>query len=82
MNTKIFLSSIVNVKTTIIPYFEPYYILESFIYLKAKTKKTRDYIKWCLSAKEFLLDSGAFVFINKSKKAAGFSDEALKKIHR
>lgn len=79
MNTKIFLSSIVNVKTTIVPYFKPYYILESFIYLKTKTDKTKDYIKWCLSAKEFLLDSGAFVFINKSKKSSKFSKEALKK---
>lgn len=80
MNTKIFLSSIVNVKTTIVPHFEPYYILESYIYLKAKTKKTKDYIMWCLSAKEFLLDSGAFVFINKSKKASKFSEESLKNI--
>lgn len=79
MNTKIFLSSIVNVKNTIVPFFEPYYILESFIYLKTKTKKKKDYIKWCLSAKEFLLDSGAFIFINKSKKASKFSEEALKK---
>lgn len=79
MNTKIFLSSIVSVKNTIVPNFEPYYILESFIYLKAKTKKIQDYIKWCLSAKEFLLDSGAFVFINKSKKSSEFTDEALKK---
>lgn len=79
MNTKIFLSSIVNIKTTIVPYFEPYYILESFIYLKAKSKQMKDYLKWCLSAKEFLLDSGAFAFINKSKKTSGFSEESLEK---
>lgn len=79
MNTKIFLASVVNVKTTIVPHFKPHYILESFIYLKAKTNKTKDYIKWCLSAEEFLLDSGAFVFINKSKKALSFTEEKLKK---
>lgn len=79
MNTKIFLASTVNIKNTIVPYFEPHYILESFIYLRAKTKKTKDYLKWCLAAKEFLLDSGAFTFINKSKKTTGFTEEELKK---
>lgn len=79
MNTKIFLASVVNIKTTIVPHFKPYYILESFIYLKAKSKQMKEYLKWCMSAEEFLLDSGAFAFINKSKKASSFSEESLKK---
>lgn len=79
MNTKIFLASAVNIKKTIVPHFEPHYILESFIYLRSRTKKIKDYLNWCLSAKEFLLDSGAFAFINKSKQTIGFSEEELQK---
>lgn len=79
MNTKIFLASVVNVRTTIVPNFKPYYILESFIYLKTKSKKAKEYLNWCLSAEEFLLDSGAFLFINKSNKASKFTKEALEK---
>lgn len=79
MNTKIFLSSAEREKANITPYFKPHFILESFMWLRAKTKKTLDYIKWCLSADEFLLDSGAFTFINKAKKSSKFTVESLKK---
>ena len=77
MNTKIFLAGISSVKNTIIPYFKPHYVLESFMYLRSKRQPTLDYINWCLQADEFLLDSGAFTFMNKSKKGCDSSDEAL-----
>lgn len=77
MNTKIFLAGVSSVKNTITPYFTPHYILESFMYLKSKHKSTLNHIDWCLKADEFLLDSGAFTFMNKSKKTSSFSDEAL-----
>lgn len=79
MNTKIFLAGVASVKTTITPNFSPHYILESFMYLKSKRKATLDYIDWCLKADEFLLDSGAFTFMNKSKKASDYSSDALRK---
>ena len=77
MNTKIFLAGVSSVKNTIVPHFKPHYILESFMYLRSKRKSTLDYISWCLQADEFLLDSGAFTFMNKSKKTSSFSDDAL-----
>lgn len=46
--------------------------------LKSKTKTTEEYIKWCLTADEFLLDSGAFAFMNKPSKAESVSNEELK----
>lgn len=77
MNTKIFLAGVASVKNTIIPHFKPHYILESFMYLRSKHKSTLNYIDWCLQADEFLLDSGAFTFMNKSKKTSNFSDDVL-----
>ncbi len=79
MNTKIFLASIKCVKSIIIPNYKPHYVLESFMNLRPKTKTTEDFMKWCLQADEFLLDSGAFSFMNKSKKSSNFTDETLKK---
>lgn len=77
MNTKIFLAGVSSVRNTITPHFKPHYILESFMYLRSKHKSTLNYINWCLQADEFLLDSGAFTFMNKSKKTFNFSDDAL-----
>ncbi len=79
MNTKIFLAGVSSVRNTITPHFKPHYILESFMYLRSKHKSTTDYIDWCLQADVFLLDSGAFTFMNKSKKVSNTSDEALQK---
>lgn len=78
MNTKIFLAATSHVKSAVVPYYKPHYILESFMDLKAKSKATIDYVNWCLSADEFLLDSGAFTFMNKSKKSSEFTNEMLR----
>ena len=75
MNTKIFLAAVSHVKSSIVPYYKPHYILESFMDIKSNTKATNEYIKWCLSADMFLLDSGAFTFMNKSKKSKEFTEE-------
>lgn len=78
MNTKIFLAATNRVRTAIIPYHKPHYVLETFMDLRSKGKATLEYIKWCLSAEEFLLDSGAFTFMNKSKKSTKFTNEMLR----
>lgn len=75
MNTKIFLAATSHIKSAIVPYYKPHYILESFMDIKSKTSKTEEYIKWCLTADMFLLDSGAFTFMNKSKKSKEFNEE-------
>lgn len=77
MGPKIFLAAVSHIKSPIVPYCEPHYILESFMDLRAKTKSTEDYMKWCGKAKMFLLDSGAFTFLNKSKKSKTFNKESL-----
>ncbi len=78
MNTKIFLAGVHSIKTTIVPYFKPHFVLESFMYLKSNTKSTQEYIKWCLQADEFLLDSGAYTFMTKSAKTINYTSEMLK----
>ena len=75
MNTKIFLAATSHVKTAIVPYFKPHYILESFMDIKSKTKLTEEYVKWCLTSDMFLLDSGAYTFMNKSKKSKEFTND-------
>jgi hypothetical protein len=79
MNTKIFLAATSHIKSAIVPYFKPQYILESFMDFRSKTKATRNYIEWCMQAEDFLLDSGAFTFMNKSKRSVGFTNEMLDK---
>lgn len=77
MGSKIFLAATSHVRTAIVPHCSPHYILESFMDLKAKTKSTEAYVEWCMQAKMFLLDSGAFTFLNKSKKSEEFNKETL-----
>ena len=78
--TKIFLAACSHVKTPVIESgIKPHYILESFMDLRGKTEKTEEYIQWCLSADEFLLDSGAFAFMNKAKKVGNFTTEEINK---
>lgn len=79
MNSKIFLAAVSHVKSTVVPYYKPHYILESFMDIKNKTKKTEEYVRWCLTADMFLLDSGAFAFMNKAKSTQGVSGTELKK---
>lgn len=78
MNTKVFLACVNSVKTTIVPYFKPHYVLESFMRLKSKTNVTREYMNWCLQADDFLLDSGAFTFMNKAQNTENYTDKTLK----
>ena len=78
MNTKIFLAATSHVKSAVVPYYKPRFILESFMDLRSKTKATLEYVKWCLSADEFLLDSGAFTFMNKAKRSVNFTGDMLK----
>ena len=66
---KIFLAACSHLKTPIVnSNTKPHYILESFMDLRGGTKAKDDYVKWCLTADDFLLDSGAFAFMNKAKK--------------
>lgn len=75
---KIFLAACSHVKTPLVSTgVKPHYLLESFMDLKGKGKATKAYIEWCLSADDFLLDSGAFAFINKAKKGDSFSIKAI-----
>lgn len=75
---KIFLAACSHVKTPVVNSgVKPHYILESFMDLKSDSKAKQEYIKWCLTADEFLLDSGAFAFVNKAKKGDSFSTKAI-----
>lgn len=77
MGTKIFLAAVSHVKSAVVPHYKAHYVLESFMDLKGNSKATDDYVKWCLDSEGFLLDSGAFTFMNKSKKSSGLTDDAL-----
>lgn len=78
MNTKIFLAGVHSMKTTITPYCKPHYILDSFTRLRSNSKSVKEYMEWCLNAKMFLLDSGAYTFIVKTQKTSGYTNEMLK----
>ena len=72
--SKIFLAACSHVKTPVVNSgIKPHYILESFMDLRGGGEAKKKYIEWCLTADEFLLDSGAFTFINKAKKKEKFS---------
>lgn len=75
MGPKIFLATTSVVKYAVMPYHTPHYILDSFMFLRPKTEVMENYIQWALQADMFLLDSGAFTFLNKS----GFDTRELKK---
>ena len=75
---KIFLAACSHVKTPVVNSgIKPHYILESFMDLRGGGEAKKKYIEWCLTADEFLLDSGAFTFINKAKKKEKFSIEEI-----
>lgn len=69
MNTKIHLAAISHVKTAVMQCGPPRFSLESFMDLKSGSKKNEDYVEWILKSESFLLDSGAFSFMNKSKSS-------------
>lgn len=79
LGTKIFLAATSHVKSPIVGGgLKPHYILESYMDLKSKTKTTEEYMKWCMTADDFLLDSGAFAFMNKASKTKNLTDEDIK----
>ena len=77
MYPKIFLAATSHVKSPIVGILQPHYILESYMDLKSDTKVTQSYIQWCLSGEEFLLDSGAFTFMNKKIKETSKTEEEI-----
>lgn len=77
--TKIFLAATSHIKSPIVGKHKPHYLLESFLDLKSKSKKTDEYVKWCLTADSFLLDSGAFAFMNKAAKTKNLSEDDINK---
>lgn len=79
MATKMFLASVSHVKSPIVPYYKPHYILESFWDLRGGSHKKDEFIRWCLSADMFLLDSGAFAAMNKARKTDTFSEDSVDK---
>lgn len=76
---KIFLAATSHIHTAIDKTSSPLFLLESFLDLKSGTKKKEEYIKWCLSGKDFLLDSGAYAFMSKTKFCENFDFSTLDK---
>ena len=74
-DVKIFLSSVQHVSSVVPSNFEePYYVLESYWYLKSDGKQANQLMKWFSKAKMFLLDSGAFTFMNCKNKKTNFDE--------
>ena len=69
MSVKIYLAATSHVKTPIVDKLKPHYLLESFMDIKSDTEKTNKYVDWCLKSDGFLLDSGAFAFMNGNMDA-------------
>ncbi len=65
---KIFLAGSCTFKSTLMNKAIPHYLLESFYFLKAETAKVDEYMQWAATANDFLLDSGAFTFMNKNNQ--------------
>jgi hypothetical protein len=64
---KIFLAAAYTSKTTLMHKATPHNLLDSFYYLKPMTSKVDEYMQWAKGGDDFLLDSGAFTFMNKAK---------------
>lgn len=79
--TKIFLSSVKGCNKEIMPNYEPYYILETFMDLKSDTKRTEELMEWYKRSKMFLLDSGAFTFMCKPSVNMDFDEYVSKYIN-
>jgi hypothetical protein len=62
---KIFLAGASTFKSTLMNRAAPHYLLDSFYGLKSRTNKVDEYMEWTNTADDFLLDSGAFTFMNK-----------------
>ncbi len=64
---KIFLASTYSVKSVLMNKATPHYLLESFYKLKSMSSVMDEYIEWTATSDGFLLDSGAFTFMNSSR---------------
>ena len=64
---KIFLAAAYTLKSTLMHKATPHYLLDSFYYLKRMTSKVDEYMQWAKGGDDFLLDSRAFTFMNKTK---------------
>ena len=63
--SKIFLAGASTFKSTLMNRASPHYLLDSFYGLKTRTNKVDEYMEWTRTSDDFLLDSGAFTFMNK-----------------
>lgn len=61
---KIFLAGTKGFKSVLVNKASPHYLLESFYYLKSMTDKMGIFVEWLKGGDDFLLDSGAFTFMN------------------
>ena len=66
---KIFLAGACTFKSTLMNKAVSHYLLDSFYFLKSRTAKVDEYMQWSTTADDFLLDSGAFTFMNKSNQS-------------
>lgn len=64
---KIFLAGASTQKSILMHKETPRNLLDSFYYLKSRTNKVDEYMQWTKEANDFLLDSGAFTFMNKGR---------------
>ena len=78
MLTKIYLAAVSHVKNQIVGKLQQHYLLESFMDLRGDTDSKTKYTQWWLSSDDVLLDSGAFSFMNKSKKTESFNEQNLR----
>ena len=77
---KIFLAGASTFKSTLMNRASPHYLLDSFYGLKTRTNKVDEYMQWTKEANDFLLDSGAFTFMNKGKGCGNINlDEYVQK---
>lgn len=79
-NTQIFLSHIIRNRPSLVIY-KPHYVLESFINLIRDSKTVQETMKWYKSADMFLLDSGAYTFMNRKNNKIEFSEYINKYIN-
>ena len=78
--TKIFLAGGWKSKSALMNKTPPHYLLDTFYYFKSMSSKVSEYIGWVNTSDGFLLDSGAFTFMNKSEGIKNINlDEYIQK---
>ncbi len=65
---KIFLAGACTFKSTLMNKATPHYLLDSFYILNSRAARVDEYMSWTVTGDDFLLDSGAFTFMNKSNQ--------------